>query len=411
MPQFQYRALTGQGRPVQGEIAAPDRNRAIALVQRSGHLVIRIEEVSGPGRRPSLGAGIAPRTGLRSGIGAQQIEILTGELATMLQAGLPLDQALAVMIEVSESRAVREMLASVARAVAEGTSLSEAMAKQTGVFPTFYLSMLRAGEAGGVLKDVLLRLVELMARSRQARERVRSSLLYPAILVATAGVSMVVLMTVVLPQFRILFADAGDRIPQLTRVVMATSDALLDSGPMMLAALLAAGLLTMQALRRPTARLAWDRWLLRLPGLGGMITRGAVARFARTLSTLHTNGVPLPQALSLVRDTVGNGALAVALDGVRVELTQGRGLTEPLRRTGLFPPLALHMLHVGEESGHLNEMLLRVADVYDGEVERAVERLLTLLVPVVTLGLGLIIAVIIASILVAILSINDLAFV
>lgn len=402
MPLFQYRALTEQGRPAVGEIAARDRAHAVAMLQASGQLLIGVEEAGNA--RPSS------RVLARSRITPHQVEIITGELATMLHAGLPLDQALGVLIEVADSRGVRDMLTAVARAVAEGTALSEAMAGQNGVFPAYYLSMVRAGEAGGVLKDVLARLADLLRRSRQARERIRSSLLYPAILLFTAGASMIVLMTVVLPQFKILFADAGDRLPHLTRMVMAVSDGILDSGPLMLAVLLIVFLLGAQALRRPAARLARDRWLLRMPGFGSLVTRSAIARFARTLSTLHSNGVPLPQAIGLARDTVVNGALAQALDRVRAELTQGRGLTEPLRRTGLFPPLAVHMLHVGEESGHLDEMLSRIADVYDSEVERLVEGLLALLVPVVTLGLGLLIALIIASVLMAILSINDLAF-
>jgi len=403
MPHFQYRALSSEGRPVAGTVTAPDRAQAVAQIQATGQTLIRIEEAGA--------AAPSAWSGGRSRVTERQIEIVTGELATMLHAGLALDQALNVLIEVADSRPVREMLAAIARAVAEGAALSEAMARQPGVFPPFYLSMVRAGEAGGVLKDVLVRLTELMARSRKVRERTRSSLLYPAILVVTAGLSIVVLMTVVLPQFKLLFADAGDRLPELTRIVMAVSDGFAEFGPLLLAAGLGTGLLAMQALRRPAARLARDRLLLRLPGIGGLITRNAVARFARTLATLHTNGVPLPQALGLVRDTVGNGAMALALDGVRVQVTQGRSLSEPLQRTGLFPSLALHMLHVGEESGHLDEMLSRIADVYDGEVERAVERLLTLLVPAVTLGLGLLIAVIIASVLVAILSVNELAFV
>jgi len=284
------------------------------------------------------------------------------------------------------------------------------MAAQGGIFPRYYLSMIQAGETGGTLDVVLARLSEFMERGQATRESVRSALIYPAILVAMSLFAVAILLGVVVPRFRPLFEDAGQALPVPTRIVVGLGDAFAGYWWLMLALVVAGGLALRWQLARPAFRLRWDRMVLAIPLLGDVIVRAEVARFARTLGTLLGNGVGLLGALSLATNTVGNRALAHELDAVSDAVRQGRPLTEPLLRSGLFPPLATHLTRVGEETGRLEEMLMKVAEIYDQEVSRAIERMLALLVPVLTIVLGMVIAGIIGSILVAILSVYQLPY-
>jgi general secretion pathway protein F len=269
--------------------------------------------------------------------------------------------------------------------------------------------MLRAGEAGGALDVVLERLSEFMERSRELRETVQSALIYPAILVGVAVLSVAVLLVWVVPQFSAMFESSGKALPLPTQIVIALGEFVGHWWWALLLAGVALWLWFARQMREPSSRRVWDRRLLRLPLFGDLIAKVEVARMARTLGTLLVNGVSLLTALSIVRETLSNQVLSESLGKVAAQLKEGKGLGKPLMETGLFPKLSVHMVMVGEETGKLQEMLLRVADVYDREVRSAVKRMLSLLEPVLILGLGSVIGAIIMSILVAILSVNDLA--
>jgi general secretion pathway protein F len=345
----------------------------------------------------------------RERITQEEIRILTQELATLLNAGLPLDRVLEIMVALAENDKVRQMLHQVREEVRGGSSLSTAMEARQDVFSRFYLNMVRAGEAGGSLGPVLQRISEFLERSRALKEVVTSALIYPTILIAVSVISVMMLLIFVVPQFTRLFEQSGKALPLPTQIVVASGDFLRHDWWILAIAAVALYGLMRQQLNDPVKRFRWDGWMLRMPLVGDLVARIEMARFSRNLGTLLGNGVTLLKALFVVKETLSNSVLAHALEDIATQLKAGLGLGQPMMNTGLFPKLAVHMIMVGEETGQLEKMLLRVADVYDREVQTAVRRLLGMLEPTLILGLGLLVGGIIMSILVAILSINDLA--
>jgi general secretion pathway protein F len=403
---FRYKAVSATGETLEGDMEAADQGAVVRRLQSAGHLPVSVDAAAAAGSGSLLGRDLFARRRANR----RDLHMLTRELATLIDAGLPLDRSLEILIDLSDEQVVSELLESVLEGISGGASLADAMAAQSGVFPRYYLSMIQAGEAGGTLDVVLARLTEFMERSQAMRESVRSALIYPVILVAMSVLAVVILLSVVVPRFRPLFEDAGQALPVSTRIVVGLGDAFAAYWWLMLAVVVGAGLLLRWQLARPAFRLRWDRMMLALPLLGDVIVRAEVARFTRTLGTMIGNGVSLLTALQLATNTVGNASLAHELDEVSDAVRQGKPLTEPLLRSGQFPRLATHLTRVGEETGRLEDMLLKVAEIYDLEVSRAIERMLALLVPLLTITLGMVIAGIIGSILVAILSVYDLPY-
>lgn len=338
-----------------------------------------------------------------------EIGTFTSEIATLLHAGLPLDRALEILVELSENDKVRNLLTQVRDDVRGGASLSAAMEAQKGVFSRFYLNMVRAGEAGGALGPVLTRITEFMERAKVLKQTVTSALIYPVILMVVAASSVMLLLVFVVPQFSQMFEQSGKTLPLPTQIVIGAGEFIRQDWWMLLLGVLAVYLLARQQMSNPASRYRWDGIFLRLPLVGDLVAKIEVARFSRSLGTLLGNGVTLLNALYIIKETLGNSVMAAGLDSVANQLKEGLGLGKPMMETGLFPKLAVHMVVVGEETGQLEEMLLRVADVYDNEVQTTVKRMLSLMEPVLILGLGLLIGGIIMSILLAILSVNDLA--
>jgi general secretion pathway protein F len=366
-----------------------------------GYVPLRVDETAAGGGFLGLG-------GRRPRLSQDDIAILTREIATLLRAGLPLDRALEIIIQLSDSAAVRDLVGQIREDVRAGATLHGAMAARYGVFSRLYLNMVRAGEASGALGTVMARLTEFMERAKELRETVRSALIYPSILVLVAAISVVVLLVFVVPQFSQMFEDSGKALPLATQVVIGAGEFITGYWWTLLLGGYLAYLFMRRQMARPESRYRWDRWFLSLPLLGGLLARIEVARFTRTLGTLLANGVTLLSALTIVKETLTNTYMAERLDGVVAQLREGKGLGRPLLETGVFPGLAVHMVMVGEETGRLQEMLIQVADVFDREVQTAVKRMLSLLEPAMILGLALVIGGIIMSILVAILSVNEL---
>ncbi|HRF63388.1 MAG TPA: type II secretion system inner membrane protein GspF [Candidatus Competibacter sp.] len=406
MPRYRYEAVDAAGETLRDELEAPTPDAAVEQLRDRGLLPLSVNEAKGGLLRGGLGQ---PLFSKRRALSRKAIGLFTQQLASLLGAGMPLDRALTILIGVAEDEQSKTLLERVQEKVRGGSALADALEAQ-GAFSRFYLNMIRAGEAGGALETVLKRLNEFLERSQALRETVTSALIYPTILLTVAALSVIILLTFVVPQFERLFADAGKALPLATQIVIAIGNGFQHYW---WAGLLVIGLIVMtvrRQLSQPENRARWDHWLLRLPLIGDLIAKVETARLSRTLGTLLGNGVSLLNALTIVRETLSNQVLAVALGEVAEHAKTGRGLAEPLLETGNFPKLAVQMIRVGEETGQLQEMLIQVADTYDGEVQTAVKRLLTLLEPVLILGLGVVIAAIIMSILVAILSLNELAF-
>jgi general secretion pathway protein F len=410
MTRFRYRAVNAAGDLIEGEIEGQDQGAVIEQLRGQGHLPLATEPLApgaeDPGsallrrlRQPVFGGGP---------VGRHEVALITRQLATMLDAGLTIDQTLRFLVELADKEALRRLLTDLLARVQSGSTLADACAEHEEVFSRAYVSLVRAGEAGGALNEVLARLAAYLENAEKLAEQVKSALIYPIILLVVAGLSIVVLLTVVVPQFTPLFESAGAELPLLTRIVVGAGALMQDWWWLLLLALVVLWWLGRRLMQRPDSRARIDRALLRLPLLGGLLTRIDTARLARTLGTLLANGVPILNALAIATQTIGNAALREALGETATAVKEGKGVADPLARTGRFPLLAVRLIAVGERSGHLEAMLLKIADIYDGEVRSTVERLMSLLVPALTLGLGLVIAAIIGAVLMAILSAYEL---
>jgi general secretion pathway protein F len=405
MGRFRFRAVSGAGDLLEGEMEAESQAHVVRQLRGQGHMPLSADPVAagaGAGssllrrlRQPLFGSGRVTR---------RDVSVITRELATLLDSGLTLDQSLQLMIDLVESEPTRKLLSEILDAVHGGSSLADALATHERVFSRAYVSMVRAGEAGGSLNEVLARLAQHLDQAEALAEQVRSAMIYPALLLFMAGLSIVILLTVVLPQFTVLFENAEAELPLLTRVVIALGAFVQRGWWLILLGGAGLALWFRRKLRQPASRAVIDRFALRVPLFGDLLVKLDVARFARTLATLLGNGVPLLTALSIVKDTLANTALREAVESASAGVKEGQGLAGPLSRTGRFPKLALHLTGVGERSGRLEPMLAKVAEIYDREVQSTIERLMTLLVPALTISLGVLIAGIIGAILAAILS-------
>ncbi|MDH5264372.1 MAG: type II secretion system F family protein [Betaproteobacteria bacterium] len=407
MPVFQYKAVTPAGEVLEGAMDASSHKGVIERLRDMGYTPIRAfeagaAEVAPTGRRASSGPW------LRRGVSADEVGVLTQEIATLLGAGLPLDRSLEILVGLAENDRVAAVLTKVRNEVRGGASLSKALEAQGTVFSRFYVNMIRAGEAGGALADVLARLSEFMERSKELRESVKSALIYPAILVFVAVLSVAVLLGVVVPQFEPIFAQSGKALPFVTELVLGAGALMRGYWWAFVLGGVAMVFIVSRRLRTPEAKLGWDRVVLGLPVVGDLVAKVETARLARTLGTLLRNGVSLVNALSIARETMDNTYLAAALAEIGRELKTGRGFAKPMMETRRFPPFAVHMIQVGEETGRLDRMLLDVADVYDREVARAVKRSLALLEPAMILFLTFVVGGVILSILAAMLTIYDI---
>ena len=409
MPLYSYRAVSAAGDVSSGELEAANESEIVDRLRDQGLLPMQIAQSLGraaagePTARPARQSWFAPRRVTR-----ENVLGITRELATLLRAGLTLDRALELLISLATSLPVAVMLQGIRDEVRGGKALSQALDARRDIFSRFYVNIVRAGEAGGALGTVLQRLAETMERNKELRESVRSALIYPTILVFVAVASVMILLVFVVPQFESTFAQAGKALPIPTQVVIAVGTFLRNWWWAAIPAVLLAFAWFRRRGRMPAVRRARDARLLRTPLLGDLIAKVEIARFARTLSTLLANGVTLLAGLAIVKETIGNVVLANGLDGVIAQLREGKGFGRPMAETGLYPRLASQMILVGEESGRLEEMLGRVADVYDREVATAVKRFLAVLEPVLILGLAVMVGGIVFSILLGVMGMSEL---
>lgn len=402
MKRFAYTAVASDGQRIEGEMDAADESSVIDNLQTSGYLPVATNEIGHNAGQHDLNIFKADR------VSRSDVHNLTRELATMLNAGLPLAQALATLISLTVKPALRDLLDRIRTSVEGGTSLAEALEKSHGPFSSFYTSLVRSGEATGALELVLQRLADYQQRAKQLRDAIFSALLYPAILLVVAGSSLVVLLVYVIPQFEPLFEDLGKSLPWSTEIVVGLAN-IVHGYWWALPIVVALAYLSARALLAdPKIRRKWHTVVLALPIFGELVIRIEVTRMCRTLGTLTSNGVALLDGVALVRDTATNSVVRAALDTVATDLERGLGLSQPMAATNCFPQLAVQMIKVGEETGTLAAMLLKLADIYDDEAQNSIKRMLAILEPALILGLGLVIAFIIVSILLAILGLNEL---
>jgi type II secretory pathway component PulF len=403
MPEYQYMARDQAGRATSGWIAAPGRPQAIAVLAQQGRFVTDIGEPTGakasvPGRRWAL-----PRLRER-GVSVRAKAAMFGELATALSAGLALLPALRIVEEQAGQPALRKLVGDLAGRVQAGESLSEAFAQHRRVFTPLEVSMIRVGETAGVLDHVMGSLADFAQRDLDFREKIRSAATYPLFVLSLAGVSVLIILLFILPRILATVGDAPGLLPLPTRILMTVSELLRYWGWLVVLGGIVGYWRWTKWLATPAGRLAWDRFLLRLPLLGAALRRVAVARFARTLGTLTQAGIGIIEAMRVMRDTLGNQALALKIDQIAAGITQGQSIAEPLRQTGAFPPLLIQVIALGERTGRLDDLLLKTADAYEKETATAMQRVLSVLPAVLIVCLALIVAFILAAVLLPVVS-------
>jgi len=405
--QFQYRAVDPQGKVVEGTVEAAEVPAVVARLHDRGLIPITI--ASGDRARPRATGVKLPalRTLGRRRVKGRDLLVMTQELSALVSSGLPLDRSLATLAELADNPELKRILEEVLHAVQGGKSLAEALG-QHRAFPPLYVNMIRAGELGGFLEVVLERLTEYLERGQQLRDEVRAALTYPALLTCAMGVSILVLLVYVLPKFTVLFSEMGRALPLQARLLLALSDLVRHYW---WAGIGAVGLAVggfRYSIRSPRGRYEWDQWKLRIALVGPLLRKMEVASLARTLGTLLKSGVPMLQALGTVKEVAGNQVIARSLGEVEVGVREGAGVAAPLARSGVFPPLAIQMIAVGEETGKLDDLLIRVADHFDREVRVRITQFTRLLEPVLILVMGVGVGSIVISMLSAIFSVNDL---
>lgn len=407
MATFSYKALASDGRDVDGALEAADRGTAIRELAERGLSVTEIQAAEGAVRawwqaRTGGGTGVKLRT--------KQTAFLTRQLAVSLDAGLPLVTALEVMGAELDHAPSRELLRRLSERVQQGHNLSEALAEHPRTFPPMYVTLVRVGEASGALERVLDELADMLERQVDLRQRVQSASIYPAVLLTVGLISVVIIVTLIVPRIVESIATETVLLPWPTRVLMATSDLMSTHGLVLLALVAAALVGWRQFVLRGPGRPWWDATKLRIPLLARLIRQLEAARFARSMGILAAAGVTITEALSVVRDTLQNVKLRDAVQQLAESVRSGDSIARPLQRSGLFPPLLIQMIRVGENTGRLDEMLNRAAKVHESEARVILDRLVNVLPVLMILALACVIGFIVAGLVLAIVEFQTTGF-
>ena len=418
MPRFEYIALDARGAESRGIIEAADQNSVVSQLRQTGYFPTSVE-LEGTGPKQGKGKAktvksIAPATtGGKKGIvlfqrktvKSKTLMIFTRQLATLIDAGLPLLKGLAVLAKQEKDLVLKSAINSMADSVQGGSTFSESMGQHPHIFIRLYVSMVKAGEIGGVLELVLTRLAEFQEKAQKIKNKVKSAMTYPVVVLIIATVIMFFLLTFIVPKFAAIFVDMlgeGAKLPALTLWVMSVSDFLKSMWfpPNLYFTLIGLAVVYSGwwALNNTEAgKSGLDRFKLKMPVFGDILRKGAISRFSRTLGTLVTSGVPILQALNITKETAGNIVLSDAIARVHDAVKEGESIVAPLEACGVFPPMVISMVDVGEETGQLPEMLLKIAEVYDDEVDNAVESLTALLEPIMIIVLAVFVGTIVIA--------------
>ena len=409
MPEFVWRAAQPDGQLIEGRFDAAAPDAVLRHLRDRGLTPLKVQDAA-QGGDAAAGAILKRRPRAQRGP-VTRVDVLafTSELSIMLRAGLALDNALRVLIEMSAKPSVKTLLEALLEDVKGGAPFSRALTARRELFGDFYINMVRSGEASGQMSQVLERLVAHMERLRALRESVISATIYPAILLCVAALSLAGMLGFVVPQFEKMFTNMGDALPLPTRIIMALGHGFKSYGPEILIAVVAVVWLLLRWRSTPAGRAWLQNRLLGLPILGTLLYKFQLTLFARSLGTLLGNGVPLLTGLQIATETVDNANLRAALLKMSPLVKEGARMVRAMEATGIFEPLAINLIRVGEETGRIGPMMTELSEVLDREVETGIKRALTLLEPILILLLGVLIASIIVSILMGILSVNDLA--
>ena len=423
MPRFNYVAMDSDGSEKQGVVDAESQTQAISMIRSRGFFPTKVVDVGGGGVAAQRGGGVrasvARRPGgalnmeirlpsfLRGRVRPKHLMVFTRQLATLVDAGLPLLRGLRILLKQERRQTMREAISGMGEAVEGGSTFSEALAQYPKVFDGLFVNMVRAGEAGGVLEVVLTRLAEFMEKRERVKNKVKSAMIYPIVVLFFAILILAFLLIKIIPKFAEIFDDllGGKSLPALTQFVIDVSDVVAHHWYYVLGAIIVIVVLLRLWRKTETGRYYLDLVKLKIPLFGVLFTKTAVARFSRTLGTLMSSGVPVLQALNIVRDTSGNEVVARAIQQVHESVKEGDTMAMPLEASRVFPVMVVSMVDVGEETGALPEMLMKVADNYEEEVDTAVEGLTSVIEPVMIIFLAIIIGTIVIAMFVPLISI------
>jgi type IV pilus assembly protein PilC len=378
MPTFTYSARNLTGAIQQGEIELPTREEVVGYLRRQKLIPVKVEQKKAAGLSFSFGTGIKTR----------DIVIFTRQFATMINAGLPLVQALDILAKQTENKAFAKVIEQVQHDVESGNTLADALRKHPKVFTDLFTNMVAAGEVGGILDVILLRLATFLEKSDALARKIKGAMVYPGVILAVAVGAVATLLIVVIPTFQAMFDGAGVALPGPTRFVIFLSAALQAYWYVILGAIAATVFLVRSIYKTDSGELAIDQLLLKAPIFGNLLRKTAVARFTRTLGTLVASGVSILEGLEITARTAGNRVIHDAVMESRASIAGGETISDPLKRAGVFPPMVVQMINVGEQTGGLDEMLTKIADFYDEEVDQAVEALLSAMEPIMIVFLG-----------------------
>ncbi|NLV40149.1 MAG: type II secretion system inner membrane protein GspF [Candidatus Hydrogenedentes bacterium] len=407
MQKYAYYALNREGKQIFGVIAADNQALALNDIRSLGLFPTNVREATkGDERRAAR-----KKKGLDElyfgGVKTKELVVMTRQLSTLIDAGLPLLRSVNVLIAQLKPCKLRDILREVASDVQSGSTFAEALAKHPKQFDRLYVNMVRAGEVGGLLETVLQRLAIFMERREALKRRVKGALIYPIAVILIAGGIVSFLLLKVVPVFADIFTEFGGDLPAPTKVLIAAGDFMIYKWWILLTAICWTIIGLKLAMRSKQVKRVFDRIILKVPLIGDLVTKVAVARFARTLGTLITSGVPILQALKITRETIGNEVIQNAVDTVHESVKEGDTIAAPLDKSKVFPPMVVNMIDVGEETGSLDAMLVKVADIYDAEVENAVDAMLSLLEPLIIIVLGGIIGFIVVALYLPIFTLGD----
>jgi general secretion pathway protein F len=402
---FTYEATTRDGNIISGTIEGANERLAVERIQEMGYFPLKIQ-------KSVEGKTLIQRLKLmfEGGVKEKDIMTFTYQLGVLLEAGFPLDRSLSILSGLSEKKKLQELIAVLISQVRSGKSFSEALSRFPSVFPPFYVNMVKAGEVGGFLEETISRLVVYLENSESIKSDVRSALIYPSLLSFVGGTAIVILLTFVIPQFTKIFSDMGQALPLPTVILLAISNGMIEYWWLILIVVSGIVFGIKKYISSENGRRQWDSFKFRLPVFGKLFKETAVSRFSRTLGTLLNSGVPILNALQIVQGTLGSDKIAQAIAAVKESARRGKGISEPLANTDIFPPIAVHMITVGEETGKLDTMFMKIADRFDVEVRNTIKRMLALLEPALILFMGIVVGFIVISMLMAIFSINELPF-
>lgn len=406
MPLFEYEGLNEAGKSVKG-LKEADTPKALRAILRKEGVFVTTSRASATAKGGTEGAE-GPKKLLLGRISTDDLAIMTRQLATLVGARIPLVEALTALVDQVENPRLQRVISQVKQRVNEGAGLAEALGDHPKIFSNLYVNMIRAGESSGALEVVLVRLADFTESQARLRSKVTGALAYPAVMMLVGVVIIGVLFTTVIPKVTQIFQDMEVSLPFYTRALIATSSFVSNYWYVVIMGAVAAAILVRAWLRTPGGSATFDRWQLVLPILGPVTRLIAMSRFSRTLATLLASGVPLLTAMEIVRNIVGNSVLRDVIEKATKSINDGESIATPLKRSKEFPPMVCHMIAVGERTGRLEEMLQKIADTYDTQVEAKVAALTSLLEPVMIVVMGGAVAFVVAAILLPILQMNTM---